>query len=78
VPCPFHDEQHTWSRRLVKAGVATEPIWQKDLTPEGLAAAIDTALTDARLKSSVKRLRELVRVEHGTANAVAALERIGR
>jgi sterol 3beta-glucosyltransferase len=78
VPCPFHDEQHTWSRRLVKAGVATEPIWQKDLTPEGLAAAIDTALTDARLKSSVERLRELVRVEHGTANAVAALERIGR
>lgn len=78
IPCPFHDEQHTWSRRLVKAGVATEPIWQKDLTPESLATAINTALTEPGIRTSVERLRELVRAEDGTANAVAALERIGR
>ncbi|HEY4020210.1 MAG TPA: glycosyltransferase [Pseudonocardiaceae bacterium] len=76
VPCPFHDEQHTWSRRLVEVGVATEPIWQKELTPELLAAAIRTALTDPGITSSVARLRELVRVEHGTEAAVAALEHI--
>jgi sterol 3beta-glucosyltransferase len=76
IPCPFHDEQHTWARRTAKIGVATEPMWQKDLTVDGLAAAIHTALTDPEITASVELVRDLVRDEHGTANAVAALERI--
>lgn len=76
VPCPFHDEQHTWSRRLADVGVATEPIWQKDLTADLLADAIRTAGTDPGISASVARMRDLVRGEDGIANAVAALERI--
>jgi len=74
VICQFVADQPFWCRRMRHLGVAPEPIDQRQLTPERLAAAITQAL-DPRIAAAARRLGEQVRAENGVVNAADALER---
>jgi sterol 3beta-glucosyltransferase len=77
VSCPYHGEQMRWARRLHALGVGPEPIRQRDLTADNLAAAIRVALTVPGYAEEAARLGGLVAAEDGVGAAVAAVERIG-
>ncbi|GAA3988664.1 glycosyltransferase [Allokutzneria multivorans] len=75
---PFYAEQREWARRLRHLGVAPEPIWQRDLSVDGLASAIREITRNERMASAARELGERVRAEDGTGTAVALLERVHR
>ncbi len=68
-PSNFGD-QLFWGRRVRALGAGTEPVPQKRLTAEGLAAAIRTITEDERMRSRAAELGEEIRAEDGVARAV--------
>lgn len=78
VVCPFFADQPFWGSRVHALGVGSEPIPQKRLTSENLAAAIRKVTTDPAIRQSAHALGEMIRQENGVANAAAAIERMTR
>jgi len=76
VICPFVADQPFWGHRMHQLGVATEPVHQRHLDPDRLAAAITQAVTDTRLTTTAHRLGHLIRTEDGVHEAVHQLETI--
>jgi sterol 3beta-glucosyltransferase len=77
VVCPFIGDQPFWGRRLRALGAGVDPIPQKRLTAERLAAEIREVTADPQYRKSAEALGERIRSEDGVANAVAAIEAIG-
>lgn len=74
VVVPFFGDQSFWGRRVFALGAGPEPIPQKKLTAEGLAAAIRSAVGDATIQARAAELGAAIRAEDGVGNAVAFLE----
>ncbi|MEU0489230.1 glycosyltransferase [Nocardiopsis sp. NPDC006139] len=74
VVCPFWGDQPFWAGRVHAAGAAPAPLNGRRLTEDALAAALDTALTDAGTAAGAAALGERVRAEGGAAGAVRLLE----
>ncbi|MBK8023464.1 MAG: glycosyltransferase family 1 protein [Chloroflexi bacterium] len=73
--CPFFGDQPFWGARVAALGVGPQPISQKALTAEALAAAIRTMVTDAGMQGRAADLGARIRAEDGTGRAVAILEK---
>ena len=76
VVCPFVADQPFWGWRMHALGVAPEPVDQRRLDPDVLAAAIERAVTDTGLATAAGRLGALIRAEDGVRDAVRQLETI--
>ncbi|MEL6606035.1 MAG: glycosyltransferase [Cyanobacteria bacterium J06614_10] len=73
VICPFFGDQPFWGRRVYELGVGSEPIPQKKLTVEKLAAAIQTVTTVPSIQQNARTLGERLRQEDGVASAIALI-----
>jgi sterol 3beta-glucosyltransferase len=73
VICPFIGDQPFWGRRVRALGAGSDPIPQKRLTAENLAAAIREVTTNPAIGRRSRELGERIRGEDGVANAVSAL-----
>lgn len=74
VICPFIADQPFWGQVVYERGVGPQPIPQKKVTVEGLAAAITTAVSDATMQKQAAALGSHIRAEDGVACAVALIE----
>lgn len=74
VVVPFFVDQPFWGRRVSELGVGTKPIPLQKLTPERLATAINTIVSDIRIQKNANELSERIRTEKGVANAVDQIE----
>jgi sterol 3beta-glucosyltransferase len=70
VICPFFGDQPFWGGRVAALGVGPQPIPQRRLTPERLAQAIRTAVSDAALRRRAAALGATLRQEDGVSQAV--------
>lgn len=76
VVCPFVADQPFWGHRMHHLGVAPEPLHQRHLDPDRLAAAIERAVSDTTFAIAADRLGQLIRAEDGVREAVRQLETI--
>jgi UDP:flavonoid glycosyltransferase YjiC (YdhE family) len=76
VITPFGWDQTFWGRRCAELGVSAEPIANKEITSEQLAAAIDRMAGGADVRARARRLAKEIAAESGVANAVAAVETV--
>ena len=72
--CPYFGDQPFWGQRIYELGVGPTPLPQKQLTAEGLAAAIHTITTDDAMHRNASQVGEKIRAEDGVSNAIAAIE----
>jgi sterol 3beta-glucosyltransferase len=68
--CPFMADQPFWGRLVQQLGVGPKPIPQWQLTAEGLADALKTAVQDETMQQRAAELGEKIRAEDGVARAV--------
>lgn len=73
VICPFIADQPFWGQVVYERGVGPQPILQKKLTADKLAAAIQTAVTDRFMQQRATELGAQIRAEDGVACAVAII-----
>lgn len=71
---PFFGDQPFWGRRVHELGVGPQPIPQKKLTVDNLAAAITQAAGDADMRRRAAALGGQIQAEDGVARAVAIIE----
>jgi UDP:flavonoid glycosyltransferase YjiC (YdhE family) len=74
VLCPFFGDQPFWARQVVKLGIGPTPLDRKNLTVEGLAAAL-AATNEPAMRRRAKELGGRVLAEDGLGAAVEFLER---
>jgi sterol 3beta-glucosyltransferase len=74
IVTPFFGDQPFWGQRVYELGVGPRPIPRSRLTVNRLAGAIQTAVSDPRMRDRTAHLGELIRAEDGTARAVEILE----
>lgn len=74
VVVPFFGDQAFWGNMLYRAGAGPEPLPQKQLTAEALAARIKIALTP-EAKQKATELGEQVRAENGVDEGVQSFHR---
>lgn len=74
VLMPFFGDQPFWSERLVRLGVAPEPIPQRRLTAERLARAIEAA-TAPGVRMRAAAVGQSIAAEDGVGLAVKQIER---
>ncbi|MEV0584558.1 glycosyltransferase [Nonomuraea sp. NPDC050310] len=72
---PFVGDQPFWAARAHVAGVAPAPLGRR-LTAEGLATAINRAVTDPEMTGRARALGRAVRSENGVGAAVDVLEKL--
>ena len=75
IVVPYFSDQPFWGRRVATLGAGPEPIPRKDLSPERLAAAITTALTDPSIRQNAAAMGEKIRAENGVQRAVEMITR---
>jgi sterol 3beta-glucosyltransferase len=63
-------DQLFWGERVRALGVGPEPVPQKKLTTEPLAAAIRAVAADGGMRRLAEELGERIRAEEGVARAV--------
>ncbi len=73
VVVPHIADQPYWGRRVHDLGVGPAPIARKDLTPEGLAAALEGALAD-ETRSAADLLGARIRHEDGVGDAARLID----
>ncbi|MFD8863995.1 glycosyltransferase [Streptomyces sp. NPDC059590] len=76
VICALETSQRMWGDHLHRLGVAPAPMMQRELTAEGLAAAVREAVTDPRITAAAARMGEALRAEDGPGAAVKVLAEI--
>lgn len=74
VVVPFFGDQGFWGRRVHTLGAGPEPIPQKALTVERLAAAIHDAVTSVAMRTRAEALGAALRAEDGVGVAVRFIE----
>ncbi len=75
VIIPFSNDQFAWAHRAYDLGVASKPIYRKQLTAERLSSAIQHALND-RIIQSAQALGKNIATENGAqkcAQVIAAV-----
>lgn len=72
---PFFGDQFFWGRRVAKLGVGPKPLARRWLSARRLAAAINRAVNDERIRYRAAAVGRQIRQEDGVANAVAAFHR---
>jgi sterol 3beta-glucosyltransferase len=72
VPLGF--DQLFWGTRLEALGVSPAPIKRRDLTVDGLAAALRRMRTDAAMRDAAAALGGAVRAEDGVSEALHCIE----
>ncbi|MFN2107656.1 MAG: glycosyltransferase, partial [Candidatus Promineifilaceae bacterium] len=75
VICPFMGDQPFWGSRIHALGAGPEPIPQKKLTPENLAAALRQAVDGPEMRARAETVAEGIRSENGVANAIAIINK---
>jgi len=70
IIAPFFGDQPFWGKRVADLGVGPQPIAQKHLTAERLAAAIRTATTNQAMQEQARGLAQRISQEDGIARAV--------
>ena len=70
IICPFFGDQPFWGRRVADLGVGAEPIPQKKLNADNLAAAITQVTSDAQIQQRAAALGEKIRAEDGITRAI--------
>jgi sterol 3beta-glucosyltransferase len=73
VIVPFVFDQPFWGARVKSLGLGPDPIPHKSLTPDRLAHAIRTAVTDPGIKQRAQTFGQALRAEDGIGNALKAL-----
>lgn len=73
VICPFIADQPFWGQVIYERGVGPQPIPQKKLTVDNLAAALHTAVTDQTMQQQALELGAQIRAEDGVGCAVAII-----
>ncbi|MCP4168379.1 MAG: glycosyltransferase, partial [Chloroflexi bacterium] len=76
IICPFFGDQPFWGRRLADLGVGADPIPQKKLDTDNLAAAISQVMSDAQIRQRAAALGEQIRAEDGVARAIEFIESV--
>lgn len=69
VVVPFMGDQGFWARRVHALGVGPPPVPRRRLTREGLAAAVETAVADPKVRRRATFLGDRIRSEDGTGKA---------
>lgn len=76
--CPFMGDQFFWGQRVAAAGAGPQPVPQKQLTAERLAAAMTTAVSDPAIQRRAAELGAATRAEDGVGRAVGIIsQRLG-
>uniref|UniRef100_A0A6T6SEE8 PH domain-containing protein n=1 Tax=Hemiselmis tepida TaxID=464990 RepID=A0A6T6SEE8_9CRYP len=75
VCCPFVGEQRFWCEHLKELGVAHAAVPIEKLTPDSLASAITSALADKKLVARAQEVKQMLKAEDGTLNAVDFMSR---
>ena len=78
IVIPFLGDQPYWGRRVAEPGVGPAPIPRKRLTAEGLAGAIQRAVSVEAMRQRAAELGARLRAEDGVARAVEVVGRMGR
>jgi len=78
VICPFIVDQPLWGAHVHALGVGSEPIPQKKLTADKLAAALREVTSNPSIREKAKTIGEKIQAEDGIGNAVALIERIAQ
>jgi UDP:flavonoid glycosyltransferase YjiC (YdhE family) len=73
---PFLGDQPFWGRRVHDLGVGPAPIPRSKLTVDGLAGAIQEAVTNTAMRQRAVELGAKIQAEDGIANAVEIIERM--
>lgn len=68
IVIPHSNDQFAWGRRVYELGVGPQPIPRKKLTAQGLAAAINSALTPA-IRAAAQDLGMRIQSDDGAASA---------
>jgi UDP:flavonoid glycosyltransferase YjiC (YdhE family) len=76
IVIPFFADQPFWGRRVADLGVGPAPIPFKQLTPDRLARAIESAVTDQAMQQRATELGSTIRAEDGIAQAVRVIEQL--
>ncbi|HLF88861.1 MAG TPA: glycosyltransferase [Anaerolineales bacterium] len=71
---PFVFDQFYWGARTAEMGVGPKPIPFNKLTPERLAASIQTAVTDSEMRRRATDLGQKLRAENGIQRAVEIIQ----
>ena len=71
---PFVFDQPFWGARIKALGLGPEPILQKHLTADRLAAAIDTAVSDTAMRRRASDFGAAIRAERGVDTAVTCIK----
>lgn len=74
IVVPFGADQPFWARRAQGLGVAPAPMPRSSLTADCLAAALETALTDARMHARAADVGATLHRETGPSTAIDAVE----
>jgi len=72
---PFFSDQPFWGRRVAAVGAGPAPIPRKELTPERLAAAITTAVSDPSIRHNAASIGKKIRAGNGVQRAGEIIER---
>lgn len=71
---PGQADQGFWARRMRDLGVSPATIAQRDLSVDGLVAALHAMTTDSFYRDNATRLAEQIAQEDGAGTAVKAIE----
>lgn len=72
---PFVLDQPFWGARIKALGLGPDPIPQKQLTADKLAAAITRAVSDSAMRQRARVVGTAVQAEHGVDNALAFIKK---
>lgn len=78
VICPFIGDQPFWAARCAELGIGPRPVSRKKLSVERLAAAIQAATSDEKLRANAERLANCLQAENGVDRAVSVMETVAR
>jgi UDP:flavonoid glycosyltransferase YjiC (YdhE family) len=76
IVVPFFGDQPFWGQRVAALGVGPRPIPRRQLSPERLAAAIQTAVTDSSMRRRAAALGSTLQAEDGLGRAVEIIGRL--
>jgi MGT family glycosyltransferase len=71
---PFFADQPFWGLRISELGVGPNPIPRKKLSINSLATAIEFSVSNSRVISNAKHLREKINRENGITTAIKIIE----
>jgi UDP:flavonoid glycosyltransferase YjiC (YdhE family) len=74
VVVPFGVDQPFWGSRVHAIGAGPKPLPRRDLSRDGLAAALRQATTDPAMRGAAARIGAVINGEHGVVAAVRAIE----